>query len=84
VFRITSVQKQGNDFNVRWQTAGGRTNVLQAASGLSAGFSNVSPNIVLPGSGDTFTNYLDVGAATNGGPRFYRVELPTAFTLPTK
>ncbi len=75
VFRILSVDQQDNDLNVTWQTAGGRTNVLQSASDLAGSYSNDSPNIVLPGSGDTFTNYLDAGAATNDPARFYRIML---------
>ncbi len=75
IFRILSVDQQGDDLNVTWQTAGGRTNVLQSAPVLAGSYSNVSPNIVLPGSGDTFTNYLDTGGATNGISRFYGVRL---------
>jgi hypothetical protein len=54
---------------------GGRTNVLQATTNLGGSWSNVSPNIILAGSGDSTTNYLDVGAVTNASARFYRVQL---------
>ncbi|HEY5296636.1 MAG TPA: hypothetical protein VIK59_01795, partial [Verrucomicrobiae bacterium] len=54
---------------------GGRTNVLQTTTNLVGSWSNVSPNIVLAGDGDSITNYLDAGAVTNTPARFYRVQL---------
>ena len=74
-FRITSVVRTDNDVLVTWATAGGHTNVVQAARDVSGSYSNVSPNIVLPGSGDVTANYLDAGGATNGTARFYRIRL---------
>jgi pectate lyase len=78
--RIVSVLPQNNDITVTWQTAGGHTNALQAASGdgnggFSTNFTDVSGLIILPGSGDVTTNYLDAGGATNVPSRFYRVRL---------
>jgi hypothetical protein len=78
---ITSVIPQtNNDVIVTWQTAGGHTNVLQAATGnpdgsYSSNFADLSPNIIIQGSGDTTTNYPDSGAATNYPARYYRVRL---------
>jgi len=77
---ITSVTPQGNDVVVTWQTAGGHTNVLQAAAGLPGGsysnnFVDVSPFVIIPGSGATTTNYPDSGGATNSPTRYYRVRL---------
>src|SRR5262249_29997905 len=74
-FRIVGVVATNNDVLVTWATAGGRTNVVQSASNISGSYSNVSSNIILPGSGDTTTNYLDAGAATNAAGRFYRIKL---------
>jgi hypothetical protein len=74
-FHILSATPEGNNLRVSWMCGGGRTNVLQATTNLGGGWSNVSPNIVLAGSGDSTTNYLDVGAVTNTLPRFYRVRL---------
>jgi len=54
---------------------GGRTNVVEVASGLTNGFTSLSSNIVIAGSGNVTTNYLDVGGATNSPTRFYRVRL---------
>jgi len=77
---ITSVTPQGNDMLVTWRTAGGHTNVVQAATGLAGGsysnnFVDVSPYIIVQGSGDTTTNYTDLGGATNSPSRYYRVRL---------
>ncbi len=74
-FHILSATHQGNDELVSWMCGGGRTNVLQTTTNLGESWSNVSPNIVLAGDGDSVTNYLDVGAVTNGPSRFYRVLL---------
>ena len=74
-FHILSATPQGNDELVSWMCGGGRTNVLQATTNLGGSWFNASPNIVLAGSGDCVTNYLDVGAVTNATARFYRVLL---------
>jgi len=82
-FRITAVTVQGSnntDILVSWQTGGGRTNVVQATGGAPDGsyatnFLDVSPLIVISGTGDQTTNYLDAGGATNAPSRFYRVRL---------
>ncbi|MGD0651796.1 MAG: endonuclease/exonuclease/phosphatase family protein [Verrucomicrobiia bacterium] len=78
--RILSATLQGNDVLIAWQTAGGRTNALQASDGApdlsySTNFTDISPSIVIPGSGDATTNFLEVGAATNAPARYYRVRL---------
>jgi len=74
-FHLLSTALQGNNLMVSWMCGGGRTNVLQAATALGGSWFNVSPNIVLSGSGDSVTNYLDIGAVTNSPARFYRVQL---------
>jgi beta-galactosidase len=79
-FRITSVTRQGSGVLVTWTTAGGYTNVVQATGGLPDGsyatnFLDLSGPIVISGSGDATTNYLDAGASTNGPGRFYRIRL---------
>ncbi len=77
---VISVTPQGTNVVVTWYTAGGHTNVVQAAAGLPDGsysnnFVDVSPNIIIPGSGDTTTNYPDWGGVTNSPSRYYRVRL---------
>ena len=74
-FRILAVAREGSDLRVTWFTAGGHTNVVQAAPNLGAGYSDISSNVLITGSGGTTTNYLDVGGATNSPARFYRVRL---------
>ena len=75
VFRVLSLESTNGDVLVTWQTAGGRTNVVVAASDMAGSFTNVSPNIILPGSGDVTTNWLDAGGATNGASRYYKIRL---------
>jgi hypothetical protein len=79
-FRITSVATQNSDVLVSWTTGGGRTDVVQATAGEPDGsyatnFIDVSPLIIIPGTGDQSTNYLDAGGATNLPSRYYRVRL---------
>ncbi len=73
VFRITSISPQGTNMLIRWQAGGGRTNVVQAAAALNGPFSDISPDISLPGSGDVFTNYPT--PVTNRSSGFYRIRL---------
>jgi Tol biopolymer transport system component len=73
VFRITTISPHGTNVLVSWQAGSGRTNVVQAAATVNGPYSDVSPDISLPGSGDVFTNYLDL--ITNQPSRFYRIRL---------
>jgi PKD repeat protein len=78
--RITAVAAQGADMLVTWATAGGRTNVVQVNAGdvngsYTTNFIDLSPLIIIPGSGDSSTNYLDVDGATNIPSRYYRIRL---------
>ena len=73
VFRIISIAQQGTNMLIRWQAGGGRTNVVQAATAVNGPYSNISPELTLPGSGDVSTNYLD--SVTNRSLRFYRIKL---------
>jgi hypothetical protein len=74
------------DFVVTYYTTGGnpysppppRTNVLEYSNGTpSGGYTNdfVSTGVtnIIVGPGDLITNMVDVGGATNGPVRFYRV-----------
>jgi hypothetical protein len=77
---IISVATQSSDVLVTWATAGGETNVVQATAGLpdgscSTNFFDLSPLIIIAGTGDAITNYLDGGGATNVPARYYRVRL---------
>lgn len=80
VFRIISGVSNGANFIVTWKTAGIRTNVLQATNGRPGGgysnnFQDISGPIIINVLGDTTTNYVDVGGATNRPSRFYRIRL---------
>jgi hypothetical protein len=80
-FRVTAVTREGtgsNDIRVTWATAGGRTNQVQAAAGAAGSsytnnFTNLGPQIIIPGSGDVITNYVDDGGGTSEPARYYRV-----------
>jgi hypothetical protein len=80
--RIIATVRQGDNVEITWTTAGGRTNAVQAASGdANGGFTTnfvditTPPHVIIPGSGEFTTNYLDEGGATNGPSRFYRIRL---------
>jgi len=78
VFRVIAITPQGTNLVITWKTAGVRTNVVQAAAGGGYGtnaFGDISGPIVINVSGDTVTNYTDIGGATNFPARFYRVRL---------
>jgi hypothetical protein len=72
-FRVLSVVPEGSNLRVTWQTAGGRTNTVQAAGKASGMYSNVSSAFIIPGVGPVTTNYLEVGGATKG-TRFYQLK----------
>ena len=69
---LLTAAREGNHVRVTWQTAGGRTETLQAAGKPDGPFTNVSPALQISGVGLVTTNYLEVGGATNGS-RFYRL-----------
>ena len=48
---------------------------LAPAGDLATNFTDLSSPIILTGSGNVTTNYLDGGGATNQPARFYRVRL---------
>jgi PKD repeat protein len=87
VFRIISVAQNGHDIVITWQTAGGRTNAVQAGNTGNDGYrtnslQDISGSVIISGAGDVITNYVDVGGATNTPARFYRVRLAPAGVPP--
>ena len=70
---LRSITLDDTNVLIGWQTAGGRTNIIQAASSLTGVFTDLSPPLVIPGSGDVLTSYLDYGGDTNSPVRFYRI-----------
>lgn len=74
--RITSVARQAVDVAITWTTAGGFTNAVQTTTGsYTTNFVDLSGLIVVSGSGDATTNYVDGGGATNNPSRYYRIRL---------
>ncbi|HXI82950.1 MAG TPA: T9SS C-terminal target domain-containing protein [Verrucomicrobiae bacterium] len=79
-FRIISAVRQSNDVVVTWTTAGGFTNAVQTVPGdvngsYTTNFTDLSGPLIISGSGDVTTNYVDGGAATNVPSRYYRIRL---------
>jgi hypothetical protein len=77
-FHIVSVTRETNNMRVKWTTQGGHTNRVYVSTGAAGGgytnnFGNLSPFIIIPGTGASTTNYLDVGGATNGPGRYYHI-----------
>jgi hypothetical protein len=75
---ITAITLESANIRLAWTTIAGRTNFVQATAGdASGGFSNnfvdLSSPIVVPGSGQDTTNYLDTGGATNMPSCYYRI-----------
>lgn len=73
--QITSQTISNHSVNVSWKAVGGKSYVVQKSAAPTAGFTDLSPVIPIPGTAETTTNYLDVGAATNWSGRFYRIRL---------
>jgi hypothetical protein len=42
---------------------------------VTAAFSDFSPLITMPGTGEATTNFLDAGVLSNAPARYYRVRL---------
>jgi hypothetical protein len=74
-FRILSVVPEANNLRITWLTAGGKTNVVQAAHDLLSNYFNISSNLIINDTGDTVTNLLEIGGGTNRPARYYRVRL---------
>jgi thrombospondin type 3 repeat protein len=81
-FRVTSILPQGSGHNIllTWTTVGGTTNQVQVTQGTgngnyaTNGFTNLSSQLLIVGSGLVTNNYIDTGGATNAF-RYYRVRL---------
>jgi hypothetical protein len=68
------VSQSGKNIVLSWQTTSGYTNLVQVSTNF-VNWSNVSAPMFMSGSGNLITNWTDIGAATNGDVRFYRVML---------
>lgn len=75
-FGVVGTQTEGADFRITWTAVGGKSYVVQTnATPAGSGFRDCCAAIYVPGSGETTTNYLDIGGATNTPARFYRIRL---------
>jgi hypothetical protein len=80
-FLVTSIiPTNSTDILLTWATTGGTTNVVQVNPGdvngsYTTNFADLSAFIIIPGSGNASTNYLDAGGATNLPSRYYRIRL---------
>lgn len=72
---VTSVNASPDGVRIGWMAGGGRTNIVEAAPEMTGSFTNLGPAVVLPGSGDVWTNVTDAGATTNSCTRYYRIRL---------
>ncbi|HVM62484.1 MAG TPA: SBBP repeat-containing protein [Verrucomicrobiae bacterium] len=80
--RIVGITMETNDVRITWTTAGGESYTLQTNAPSANGsysnlFSDLSAVITAPGRGVSTTNYIDIGGATNGPARYYRVRVAT-------
>ena len=77
---LTSITRSGNNVNLTWTAGGGTYSVAQASPSLNfANLVDISGYIFCPGSSSAKTiygAYTDVGGATNGSARYYRVYAP--------
>jgi len=73
--RVTGVAREGDDVRITWTAVGGKSYMVQTNSTPSSGFADFSPAISVPGVGESVTNYLHAGGATNSSALFYRVRL---------
>ena len=76
--RITSITRQGSNVVLTWRTSGaGTTNTVQVTPGTPPAVGNYTNNFVNLSSAmivtSPFTNFTDVGGATNVPARYYRI-----------
>jgi len=75
--KITAIDRVGSDIRITWTTVEGHGYVLQTnASPSSLGFTDFTSPIVVPANtGESQTNYVDVGGGVIVPARYYRVRL---------
>ncbi|HEX5222806.1 MAG TPA: hypothetical protein VFZ59_24835 [Verrucomicrobiae bacterium] len=72
-----TIKRLGADIELTWIATAGRTNIVQSsATGMEGTFTNLSAPIIIPGTGQVVTNFVDVGAAHAASTRFYRILQP--------
>lgn len=77
VFKLLSVSAEKGGLRVTWQTAGGKTNQVEASLGLPSGpFTPVGAPIVIPGTGDSTTSLVVPIDTFNSQKAFLRISVP--------
>jgi PKD repeat protein len=75
-FAVTAIAREADNIRITWTTPLAATNALERAAGDAGSFSdNFTAIFAVTNTVGTTTNYLDVGAATNGPAFYYRVRL---------
>ena len=80
VFRIVSTQREAGNWRITWTVVGGKsyrvqTNALSGTGSFATNFADLSPLIVVPGSGESTMSYLHNGGVATIPARYYRVRL---------
>lgn len=75
-FRVTRMSSVGESVNLTWSTLGGRTNFVQGSDFAAGPYQNISGPMVIPGVGQTTTNYTELTALTDHAMRFYKIVQP--------
>lgn len=71
---ITSIEIQGPNIALSWNSVGGATNIVQVSGLVTGPFTNLS-SVVVPGSGPSAATFIDTnGVGTDA--RFYRIARP--------
>ncbi len=75
LLRIIAIAQEGDDIRVTWTTAAGRVYRLQGAPNVSftAAVTNLSDFLYFGGPGESTTNAVHTGGATNTPAFFYRI-----------
>lgn len=78
-FRITAIILQSDGMRIRWTSAGGHTNAIQAADGGADGsYTNDFTDLawfIIGGTGDKTNTFVDPDVATMNLARYYRIRV---------
>jgi hypothetical protein len=72
--QILSLTQTNGGMLIQWSTTAGSTDVVQAAGNLTDDYTDISPALVVIGTGTVITNYFEAGAPANTTSRFYRIK----------
>ncbi len=72
-YQVLSVKPEGSNIRITWNTAGGRTDAVQASASAGGPYTTISAPLAISGVGFVTTNYVEIGGATNLPARFYRI-----------